>query len=260
MERHAAIEQRRIALFRRGLFFPVFALSACAAMLTGFAFTYFGPVLAGAYPPVSPAVHLHGWSFFLWYLLLPAQAMLVGGGQLELHRAIGRSSVVLAVVMFATAILVLAVRLRDAMAGARDPFSITLLDYGPLLLVDNLLFGGFYTAAVVAAHRFRIAEHKRYIVLAASFGLGAALFRIIQAALGPDLWQIGAGVIATAGFVVPGMIHDRVTRGAVHPIYWSGLAIGLGLMVVVMPFPANPAVQLINEGLAGLGEALAFLY
>jgi hypothetical protein len=36
----------------------------------GFSYTYFTPVLAGAYPKVSPAVHVHGWSFFLWFLLL----------------------------------------------------------------------------------------------------------------------------------------------------------------------------------------------
>lgn len=32
---------------------------------------------AGTYPPVSPAIHVHGWSFFLWYLLLPTQAALI---------------------------------------------------------------------------------------------------------------------------------------------------------------------------------------
>jgi hypothetical protein len=32
--------------------------------------TYFGPLFRGAYPEVSPLAHVHGWSFFGWYLLL----------------------------------------------------------------------------------------------------------------------------------------------------------------------------------------------
>ena len=42
-----------------------------AGVYLGFSFTYFGPRLRGTYPPTPAAVHVHGWSFFAWYLLLP---------------------------------------------------------------------------------------------------------------------------------------------------------------------------------------------
>jgi hypothetical protein len=40
-------------------------LAMSATAFWGFAYTHFIPVLAGAYPQASPAVHVHGWSLFL---------------------------------------------------------------------------------------------------------------------------------------------------------------------------------------------------
>ena len=54
----------------------------------GFSLAYFGPMFAGSYPEVSPAVHVHGWSFFAWYLLLPLQAGLVRARRVQVHRAV----------------------------------------------------------------------------------------------------------------------------------------------------------------------------
>ena len=62
---------------RGGAHYLWLCLSASFVAFLGFSFTYFGPVFAGNYPDVSPTVHLHGWTFFLWYLLLPLQAGLV---------------------------------------------------------------------------------------------------------------------------------------------------------------------------------------
>lgn len=64
------------------------ALAMSGTAYWGFAYTYFTPVLAGTYPAVSPAVHVHGWSFFLWFLLLPFQALLMVTGRRRTHRLI----------------------------------------------------------------------------------------------------------------------------------------------------------------------------
>jgi hypothetical protein len=55
----------------RGSHYLWLCLSTSGIAFFGSSFTYFRPMVAGAYPDVSPVVHLHGWTFFLWYLLLP---------------------------------------------------------------------------------------------------------------------------------------------------------------------------------------------
>jgi hypothetical protein len=71
----ATTERRKHSSIYLGL-----ALGMSVTAYWGFAYTYFTAVLAGTYPEVSPAVHVHGWSFFLWFLLLPFQALLIMTG------------------------------------------------------------------------------------------------------------------------------------------------------------------------------------
>ena len=58
-------------------FYLFMALALALTAFGGFSVTYFGPLARGAYPDVSQTVHVHGWTFFAWYLLLPLQAGLV---------------------------------------------------------------------------------------------------------------------------------------------------------------------------------------
>lgn len=54
--------------------YPALAILISATGFAGFSFTYFGPIIGGSYPAAEFPLHLHGWSFFLWYLLFPLQA------------------------------------------------------------------------------------------------------------------------------------------------------------------------------------------
>ena len=98
------------------------ALGMSATVYWGFAYTYFTPVLTGTYPAASPAVHVHGWSFFLWFLLLPLQSLLIATGRQRTHMTLGGASVVLAAVMVFTGILVASVRIDQGLS-ATDPTS-----------------------------------------------------------------------------------------------------------------------------------------
>ena len=79
-------------------FYSGITLAISATAFIGFYFTYFAPIATGNYPTVSPAIHVHGWSFFIWYLLLPLQAILIAKGCTRLHMILGGSSVVLQLV------------------------------------------------------------------------------------------------------------------------------------------------------------------
>jgi len=90
-------------------------VAIAATVYTGFWFTYFGPMLAGSRAPDAAVVHLHGWTFFAWYALLVLQSALVHSRRVSLHRTLGGVSVALASLMVGTGVLVVGVRMADAL-------------------------------------------------------------------------------------------------------------------------------------------------
>lgn len=245
---------------RPSLFFPLFALATAVTAFFGFTFTYFAPMATGTYAAVSPFVHVHGWSFFLWYLLFPVQAVLLARRRYALHMALGRTSLALAAVMIVTGFFVLTVRMDDALADNQPGFLAFLREVGPLILTSLLLFTLFYAAAIRMALTGRMEAHKRLMVLASSAGLGAALFRVFMFLFGPVAWASSGWMLATNAFMLAGIIHDRAVHGRVHPVYWGGLAVALAIEALVWPYPGNPLVPIVNSGLAAIGEQIRHIY
>jgi hypothetical protein len=242
---------------RDRVFYPVLAILISATGFAGFSFTYFGPIIGGSYPPAAAALHLHGWSFFLWYLLFPLQAVLISKGKHSLHMALGRLSVALVIVMTLTGILVFTVRVEEAMRNGAP--QVWLL-YGPLILSNLILFVSFYAAGVCMAMKNRLQSHKRLIVVASAIGLGAGFFRLILFLSGFHPLSLPAGVLSCSLFIVIGIAYDWFTRRTVHPVYWIGLVALLAVEVSLLPQINGDTVGWINRGLATIGESLSVLY
>lgn len=249
----ATIKTHSVNINKSGIFSWIYiglALSMCITAFWGFAYTYFMPMFAGAYPDVSPALHIHGWSFFLWYLLVPIQAMLIATGRVRLHMALGSASLVLAAVMVFTGLLVASVRIEHGLTAAEVNEFVTFWAYfGQLIMYNLLLFVLFYGAAI--AKRKQPDIHKRMIVLATASVLPAAIFRIIVA-LGDFYWLATPGWVMPAAFFLPavfiliGMAHDRVVKGSVHRVYFFGLTI----LIVVHGFGLATAGIAIGESIS----------
>lgn len=229
------------------------ALSATAYL--GFWFTYFGPNLRGSYPAAVPAVHLHGWSFFAWYLLLPLQAGLIHARRVRAHRTLGWSSLGLAVVMTATGALVLGVQMAAAVASPEPSFWSS---FGVMIFATLVLFIGFYTAAIVL--RRDRAIHKRLMLVAGAAGLGAAGFRIMMTMFGPVDWATPAGILATNVFILAGIGHDAFRERRVHRVYWLALAICLVVELSAWLGASTGVGQSFARGLAWVGHTFAGLY
>lgn len=223
----------------------------------GFSRTYFGPIAAGDYPEVSPWVHVHGWSFFLWYLLLPLQAGLVTGGRIGLHRRLGISSVLLAALMVFAGILGLSTRLADALAGAGEG-GFPWLTFGPGILFALILFTGFYLAALIS--RARPAYHKRWMIVASCPPLSAAVFRIFTSWFSPWPDLFAASLLATNLFIVIGMIHDRIREGRVHRAYLIGLSACVFFEALAVPIAGTSAGAALNRAVASVHDVIGFLY
>lgn len=230
-------------------------LSTTAVAYLGFSFTYFGPSLAGEYPAVSPMVHLHGWAFFLWYLLLPVQAGLVRAGRRGLHRALGYGSLALAALMTFTGLVVIGVQMDLARQPQGSPFWAFL---GPPIFVTLLLFVVFYALAL--RFRRRPDFHKRFVLLASTGALGAAAFRILAQVVGFGL-AAGVGGILLPNLIIVGavLVERRAGRG-VHPVYRWGLP--LSLLVEVGTIVLMPTVigDVSSAFLAQVGVWLRPLY
>jgi hypothetical protein len=249
---------------KRSPFYLLITLAISFTAFWGFTYTYFTPVITGTYPEVSPMLHIHGWSFFLWYLLVPLQALLMKTGRRSLHITLGSASLVLAAIMVFTGVLVASVRIEHALYATEVNEFVTLWAYfGQLIMYNMILFIIFYAAAI--AWRKQPDVHKRMIILASAGALPAAIFRIIVA-LGDFYWLATPGWVWPAAFFLPAvfilvaMARDRITRGSIHRAYFIGLAILLALHGFGV-FTAGTAVgEAISRGMALFAKVFGFLY
>ncbi len=235
--------------------FVLLALAISATVFLGFWFTYFGPIVAGAYPKSSPLVHLHGLSFFAWYLLLPLQAALIRIRRVRLHRTLGYMSLALASVMFVSGLAVVSVRMREALSAAEPSFWLAA---GPAIFATLMLFAVFYSAALLLRHNG--AYHKRLIIVASTAGMGAAVFRILGVLFGEVMWVLPASILMTNLFIVAGMSLDLLREGRIHRAYLIGLPVCFGMELAVFLSTGTPAGQALARSLAWVGDTLAFLY
>lgn len=230
-------------------------LSTTVVTFVGFSFTYFRPMAAGAYPEVSFTVHLHGWSFFLWYLLFPLQAGLIPARKVALHRTLGLASLALAAVMVATGLVVIGVQMSLAAQPDGPPFWRFL---GPGVFSTLVLFAVFYTLGLRFRRRREL--HKRFMLLASTGALGAAGFRVLAQVIGFGP-VAGVGGILLPNLIVIAAILVEVRRGeGVHRVYRWGLPLSILVEGGVILLTPTWAGQLLSTALAWMGAVLEVLY
>jgi len=68
-----------------------FWMTAIMAVLVfgGFSITYWQPMATSSLAPLPPIVHIHGFLFSAWMLLLVTQSLLVNVRNVPLHRSLG---------------------------------------------------------------------------------------------------------------------------------------------------------------------------
>jgi hypothetical protein len=230
-------------------------LATSAVTFTGFWFSYFGPMLAGNYQQVSATVHLHGWTFFLWYLLLPLQAGLVAGRQVKLHRTLGYTSIGLALLMTFTGLVVIGTQMKLAQAPDGNPFWKVM---GPGVFSTLVLFAVCYALAI--RYRRQKEHHRRLMLLASTGGLGAAGFRLLGQIIGFGPAAGIGGIILPNLIIVAAMLIEWRRGEGVHPVYRWGLPISVVTELLMIFGTTTPAGQAVSSALAWLGTVLAPLY
>lgn len=240
---------------RRDSFHLGLAVALAGTAYLGFWFTYFSPMFARSYPEVSPLVHLHGWSFLIWYLLLPLQALLVRFRRVSTHRMLGLGSFGLGAVMIIVGLIVSAVQVDLARRPDGSPFwQVMAL---PIFSIW-ILFTCFYVAAM-QQRRNRIV-HRQFVILASAVALAAATFRVLV-----QIWDF-TPVTAVAGCLVPvlfvwaAMAHDYSRRAQISRIYAMGSATMIVVICGAFAFSLTPGAGAVEHAVAWFGSVVSPLY
>ena len=239
---------------RDSVYLMITAAMTCTVLL-GFSITYFGPMARGVYPEVSPLVHVHGWTFFAWYLLLPLQAGLVRIRKVSLHRNLGLASLGLGALMVVVGFIVSLVQIDKAAAPDGNPFWQVM---GVPIFSVWVLFTAFYVEAM--RRRRRTEDHKRLIILASAVALSAATFRIVVWFAGFAPWIAAAGMIVCVVFPLVGMVSDWRKHHTIHPVYAWGVAAIVLVIASAFQLAGTAEGRVVEQGLAWAGGLVRPLY
>lgn len=159
---HAGISPTATAPAARQAFRPSFYFCMTLVMaffvFAGFGMTYWFPLAAGSFPPAPPVVHLHGWVFSAWMILLVVQAALVNSRKVALHRSLGAFGIALATAVLFMGSLISVLGLAG---GVSNP-SAGFFDAMYLSFAAILGFGILFTLAIRNVRRPEV--HKRLIL------------------------------------------------------------------------------------------------
>ena len=205
------------------------------------------------FAPPTTLLLVHGTTAFAWLLLYVTQALLVARGRLDLHRRLGWAGPVIAALLILFAYYTTidgAFRVSDlsgdAVRLAIEPGSPPFTEaeniagmWGPLGVLIN--FSLLVAAGIVFRHRAEL--HKRLMVFALTPLVFESLLHLSGTLVGRvplsrGALFIGWLVAVVAVHFIPA-VHDRLTRGRIHPasIWIPLLSIGgfVVLNVVVAP-------------------------
>ena len=150
-------------------FFAVMSVLLTAAMVVGFAHTYF---LAGVFQAKLPGaiIHIHGAVFTAWFVLLLVQSALASSGRIDIHRKLGVAGIAIAAAMVPLGLL------------ATAEYTHRFASHYHILMASIMPCAELFTFAVLATAAFLLRKqppwHKRLILLATIGIIGAAVGRM----------------------------------------------------------------------------------
>jgi len=200
-------------------------LIVSAVIFAGFARTYYLNAFF-ARRSLTVALHLHGFLFSAWFVLLFVQIALVAKRRIDLHRRVGYVGALLAVSMVIVGILV---SLHAARYGSPAiPPGMSIAKFLVVPLFEVVVFGSLAGAGLY--YRTKPEIHRRLMILSTLGILTAGLVRIpLDFIRNRDIKTIFLmGDIFALIFIA----HDTITHKRLHPACLFG-----GLLIVLsVPF------------------------
>ena len=207
---------------RERLFFSGMAVAIVITVFAGFAPSYYLKSYFGR-PPLPPLLHLHGIIFSSWLVLFITQTALVAANRTRIHRRLGISGAVIAVLIVIVGTVTASIRAKHGAAPPGiPPLAFLTVPLADMLVFPSLVGAGFY-------FRRKVDVHKRLMLLATIAILPAAIARL------PFAFIQANGPLAFFGladlFIIPCVIFDLVSLGRIH----RATVLGALLIVVSQP-------------------------
>jgi len=241
------IGERKASRSSRPSFFTWMAFAMAFFIFGGFSMTYFQPVLTRTGLSYPPIVHLHGFIFFSWMILLIVQPALVNLGNVKLHRSVGTFGIVVASMLILMGTLI-TIMFAGFSAGNPTP------DFNNLMYLSVNAVIGFAVLFCLAIRNVRkIENHKRLMLFATIFllppGINRMYMVVWELAEAPVLWTYLTMDILVAAI----LIYDWRTLGRV-----SRISV-MGATVVFIPHLLHP-VMASSGFYIGVYDFLSGLY
>ena len=194
-------------------------------------------------------VHMHAFAFMGWVAITLAQAWLVAGGNMAMHRKLGYLAVAWS---FGLLILGPLVTLA-AVQTARTPFFFQPQHFLIANPVGLLGFAGLFFAAV--ALRRQTDWHARLHVSAFVMLMGPGFGRLLPMPfLSPYAFEIA--VLVPLVFPVIGIVRDWRVLGRPHPAWFWGIGVLLATLLLARVIGFSPIGEAIYAA-ATAGGSLA---
>jgi hypothetical protein len=222
-------------------FFFWMTIAMAGVIFGGFGLSYFIPMAQGELPPLGAIVHVHGFFYFAWMVLLAYQSSLINQHRVSLHRNLGMCGIALATALAIFGTLVTILFTKRGM-DAQDPTV-----YG-LMYISEIAVVAFVILFVLAVANIRDgAAHKRYILLATTAFLIGGVNRWLDV-----IFNVGfeghisylPRYLVVDTFVVALLLYDWRSLGRIHQ------ATAIGSAVVVIP-------QILHAPIVGSGFYIA---
>jgi hypothetical protein len=176
-------------------FFGVAAAAVIIAVLVGFGPTFYLKQFFGNPPIARSIIWIHGFVMTAWVILFTVQVYFISSKKIKLHQKLGYAGIALAVLVFATGLLVTVSAARYGTAAA--PPNIPPLEFMIVPFGDMVVFAILFGAAVY--YRKNSPNHKRLMLLTVLNFLPPAIARFpggLTNTIGP-LWFYGVPTVIT---------------------------------------------------------------
>jgi len=196
-------------------------LIVSAIIFTGFARTYYLNAFFARRPLTLP-LHLHGFLFSAWFVLLFVQIALIAKRRTDLHRRVGYLG---ALVAFSMLIVGINVSIHAAKYGSpAKPAGMSVAKFLAVPLFDLIVFGVLAGAGLYYRRKPQI--HRRLMILATLGILTAGLVRVpLEFTRNRDISTI---FLMGDIFALVYIAYDTLTHKRLHPACLFG-----GLLIVL---------------------------
>jgi hypothetical protein len=197
-------------------------------IFSGFGLTYWQPMATGTLQPLPPIVHLHGFFFSLWMLLLVTQAGLIGVKNIAWHRSLGTFGIAVA-----TGVLLTGAFITLLFGAADSPDTPRYYDLMYLGITALLGFGTLFTLAIRQVRKPD--NHRRLILLATIPLLPPGINRLYQVAFSLSDLPVLATYLTMDVLLAAILIHDWRTLGKISQVSLLGGALIVAMQLLHVP-------------------------